>query len=218
MKILIIEDNKILNDNIAKYLEINNIDSIQLFNGENILYELTKNNFDAIILDIWLPNKNWFEICNEIREKWIIIPILMLTARNETKNKIYWLNIWADDYLTKPFDYKELIARLKSIIRRNYQIKSNIIKIQDIKINIDTNEIQKWWKQIKLSKLEFNLLKYLINNKWKIISKEELLEKVWWEFDAFSMSRTVDVYIWYLRKKLEKDLISTKRGLGYIIK
>ncbi len=218
MKILIIEDNKILNDNIAKYLEINNIDSIQLFNGENILYELTKNNFDAIILDIWLPNKNWFEVCDEIRWKWITTPILILTARNKTKDKIHWLNIWADDYLTKPFDYEELIARLKSIIRRDYQIKSNIIKIQDIKINIDTNEIQKWWKQIKLSKLEFNLLKYLINNKWKIIRKEKLLEKVWWEFDAFSMSRTVDVYIWYLRKKLGKDLIITKRGLGYIIK
>ncbi len=218
MNILIIEDNKILNNNICKYLEINDIKSKQLFDWNNILYELSLNNFDAIILDLWLPKKTWFEICNDIRESWNTIPIIILTARNTIKDKIDGLNIWADDYLTKPFDYEELLARLNSLIRRNDSIKTKKIQIENIEIDSNINKVIKDWVKIKLSKLEFNLLFYLLKNKWRIISKEKLLEKVWWEYNNFFLSRTVDVYIWYLRKKLWKNLILTERWIWYIIK
>lgn len=218
MNILIVEDNIILNNNISKYLEINNIKSKQLFDWESVTYELLLNNYDAIILDIWLPKKNWLEICDSIRKNSNPIPIIFLTARITTRDKINWLNIWADDYLTKPFDYEELIARLKSLVRRNHSIKADKIKIKDIEIDTNKNKINKNWEDINLSKLEFSLLLYLSNNKWKIISKKELIEKVWWEHNYLSISRTVDVYIWYLRKKLWRDLIETKRWVWYLIK
>lgn len=217
MKVLIVDDNKILNNNISKYLEINDIASKQVFSWEKVLHYLSLENFDAIILDIWLPDISWIEVCKRVRESWKSIPIIFLTARDSINDKVKWLNIWADDYLTKPFDYEELIARLNSLVRRDYSQKSENIKIWELEINTNNNLVLYKNIEIKLSKLEYDLLLYLSHNKWKIVSKEELIEKVWWEYDAFSNSRTVDVYIWYLRKKITKGLVKTKRWIWYII-
>lgn len=215
--ILIVEDNEILSNNINKYLDLEWINSKQLFSWEKVVFELVSNDYDAIILDIWLPDINWLELCENIREKWINIPILMLTARSETKDKIAGFESWTDDYLTKPFDYDELLMRLKALIRRNMSVKSEHIKLWDIEINLDEKIINKKEKNIKLSKTEFELFTLLVQNKWKVLSKEEIFKKVWWDYDPFTSSRKVDVYIGYLRKKLWEKVIETKRGEWYII-
>ena len=217
MKVLIIEDNQMLSNNISKFLNLEKIKTDQAFTWKDGYYEVIKNDYDVIILDLNLPDIDGTKICKKLRDNGISIPIIMLTARTTTKDKINWLDIWADDYLTKPFDYNELLARLKSLVRRNYNVKSKKIKVKNIEMDIDNKTVQKDSKLVKLTWLEFNLLLFFCQNKWKVFSKEKLLEKVWWEFDALMFSRTVDIYIWYLRKKLWKDLIITKRWLWYMI-
>lgn len=217
LNILIVEDNKILSDNIAKYLELEWIKSKQLFDWETVIYEIVSNSYDLIILDIWLWKTSWLDVSKKIRDMWNNIPILMLTARTTLQDKKEWFYSWADDYLTKPFDYEELLLRINALIRRNYTVKSENIVINDLEINHDTKKITKKWIELHLSNLEYDLLLYLVHNKTKIITKKELLEKVWWEYDDFSVSRTVDVYVWYLRKKIWKDIIDTVRWQWYII-
>ncbi|MDQ7009557.1 MAG: response regulator transcription factor [Candidatus Gracilibacteria bacterium] len=135
----------------------------------------------------------------------------MLTSRNTKKDIIEGLNVGADDYLVKPFDYNELIARLKSLTRRNLKNKSNFIKIGEFSIDLEKIEVSKNNEIIKLSNLEFRLFSYLSQNKEKVISRKELYEKVWGEFDGDIMfSKTVEVYIGYLRKKLDKNWLFLK--------
>lgn len=217
MKILIVEDNKILSNNIAKYLELENINSKQLFSWSRVNFELKSESYDLVIMDLWLGEDDWIDIIKKIRNASVNIPILILTARDTIKDKISWFNSWADDYLTKPFSYEELILRIQALIRRNFTTKSENIVIWNIEIGKSKKNVTLNSKIIHLSKLEYELLIYMINYKWKIISKRELLEKVWWEYDDFFPSRTVDIYIWYLRKKLWKSLISTVRGEWYLI-
>jgi DNA-binding response OmpR family regulator len=217
LKVLIVEDNEILSNNISKYLELEWIESKQLFSWEKVAFELVSNDYDLIILDLWLWEIDWLDVCKKIRDMWKNIPILILTSRNTLNDKKLGFNSWADDYLTKPFDYEELILRINALVRRNFTVKSNNIVLWNIIIEVDNKKILINWEDIHLSQLEFQLLLYLVHNKTKVISKKELLEKVWWEYDDFSMSRTVDVYVWYLRKKLWKNLIETVRWQWYII-
>ena len=219
MKILIVEDNESLWNNLKIYLWLKRIDSIVVSDWKKWLYEASINYYDAIILDINLPEINWIDLCKKLREKGIDTPIIMLTSRSSKDDIITWLDAWADDYLVKPFDYDELIARLSSLTRRNLKNKSNtFIEIWDILIDLEKKEVIKSWINIKLSQLEFKLFIYLVQNRAKVISRKELYEKVWWEFDGdFMFSKTVDVYIWYLRKKLGRKLIKTKIWFWYII-
>jgi len=218
MKILIVEDNGILSNNIKTYLNLKGIKTKQLFTWDGVNFEITSNDYDAVILDIWLPEVDWIEVCKQIRNSWKNIPVLILTARNKIDDKISWFNAWADDYLTKPFEYEELLMRIGALVRRDFAIKSETIKLwKSIEINLNSKKVKKNWKNIKLSHLELELLIYMIHNKWKTLSKKELCEKVWWEYDDFKMSRKVDVYIGYLRKKLGKNIIETIRGEWYII-
>ena len=218
MKVLVVEDNEILSRNIVRFLSLNFIQSDTCFDGKEALYKASLNYYDIIILDINLPSLCWLEICKSLREKWKDTPIIMLTSRWTKKDIITWLEIWADDYLSKPFDYEELLARINTLTRRNLKNKSNtVLNLWDYKIDIEKIEVLKSGEKIKLSATEFDLFKYLAQNKWRLISRKELYEKVWWEFDDFAFSKTVDVYIWYLRKKLDKDLIETKKGFWYII-
>jgi len=218
MKILIVEDNKILSENIKKYLKLENIDSKQLFEWKNVIYELSQITYDLIIIDLWLWVIDWIDIIRKIRNNSSNIPILILTARDTIKDKISGFNSGADDYLTKPFDYNELLLRINALVRRNYSNKSEILTIWDLEIDKSQKEVKYKSNSIHLSKLEYDLLIYLLNYRWKLVTKKELLEKVWWEYDDFFPSRTVDIYIWYIRKKLSKDLIETIRWEGYLIK
>lgn len=218
MKVLLVEDNEILSNNIETYLKLKDIEAKQLFTWKGVNFELSSNNYDLVILDLWLPEVDWIDICEQIRNSWKNIPILMLTARNKIDDKIKWFNAWADDYLTKPFEYEELLIRINALVRRNYSVKSENIELWNINIDSNSKKVTKEKQEIHLSHLEYNLLIYLIQNKWKVMSKQVLSEKVWWEYDDFKMSRNVDVYIWYLRKKLGKEIIETVRGEWYIIK
>jgi DNA-binding response OmpR family regulator len=127
------------------------------------------------------------------------------------------LELWADDYMNKPFDMTEFIARIKAILRRNNWFRSEKIILNGFEIYPDEEKVLKNWAQIGLSSLEFKLLMYFLKNKWKILNRQQIYEEVWWDFQEHMFSRTVDVYIWYLRKKLWKDLIKTKKWSWYYI-
>lgn len=219
MRILVIEDNEALNRNMVRYLSLKDIHSEASFDGKDGLYKASTKYYDAIILDINLPEIDGIELCKQLREKWNATPIIMLTSRSTKTDIIQWLESGADDYLVKPFDYGELIARLESLTRRNLKNKSNSkLVIGDFEIDYEKHEVNSWDTTIQLSRLEFDLFSYLAKNAGRVISRKELYEKVWWEFDGdFMFSKTVDVYIWYLRKKLSRELIETKKGIGYII-
>jgi len=213
---LIVEDNELLAKNIKMILKMNQYKADIAYNTTQAEEKLAKNKYNLIILDINLPDKNWFELLKELRKN-NNTPVLILTSKNLIEDKVKWLELWADDYLTKPFDITELLARIKAILRRYSWVSNNVIKIKDLEIYPDQEKVIKNWHTIWLSSLEFKLLMYFIQNKWKILNRQEIYENVWWDFDSHMFSRTVDVYIWYLRKKLWKDLIKTKKWSGYFL-
>lgn len=219
MKILIIEDNDILRNNIIKFLEIKGCEAEWHNEAHGAVYKIMTWNYDGVILDIWLGDleQNGLDICHEIREKWNNIPILFLTARTLTDQKIEGLEAGADDYIVKPFDYEELLARVKSMSRRNNTLKWNKLAFWNIEIYEDQMLVKQSDKEISLSKLEFSLLLYLAQNRGRALTKEQITEKVWWEIDLFKESRSLDIYVGYLRKKLGKDIVETVRWVGYMI-
>lgn len=217
MKVLIVEDNEILCKNIAKFLSLEGIEVVSFLTGKEALYDASIHSYDVIVLDINLWDISGLEICATLRKKEINTPILMLTALSMMKNKIEGLEMGADDYMTKPFDYYELLARLKVLIRRNQSIKSSTITYGTIVFDDEAKKVFKNNKEVALTSVEYNLFSFLLKNKGKVFSKEELLEKVWWNFDDYMFSRTVDVYISYLRKKLWKEIITTKKWIWYVI-
>jgi len=220
MKVLIIEDNELLSNNIATYLKLENIESKQIFEWKTAVFELASSNYDLVILDLWLPDISGIEVCEKIRESGKNIPILILTARSNIKDKISGFQSGADDYVIKPFDYEELLVRAQVLVRRNFVVRSKNISLgKKWNITLDLNNKKAFvsGEEMHLSNMEMELLVYLVHNKWKTVSKEELLEKVWWEYNDFQLSRTVDVYVWYLRKKLWKEIIETIRWQWYVI-
>lgn len=220
MRVLVIEDNVILSRNLIRYLANKDIFSDLSLDWKDWLKKALNKYYDVIILDINLPEMNWLEVCKRLREREKDVAIIMLTSMWTNDNIVTGLDSWADDYLVKPFEYGELIARMNAVTRRKLKNKSTtVINIWDIELDLEKIEVRKNDEQIKLSKQEFNLFKYLAQNKWKALSRNEIYEKVWWEFTwDFMFSKTIDVYIWYLRKKLWKDVIETKKGFGFMIK
>lgn len=218
MRALIVEDHDILGRNLETFLWMKDIECHRELDGEKWLFIASTENFDVIILDINLPKISGIDICKQLREKGKTTPILMLTSRSAKNDIIDGLDIGADDYMTKPFDYDELYARVKSLTRRNLENKSTTqIKYRDFVIDLKNSTVNKNWEDVHLSNLEFELLKYFSQNVGKIIDKKELYENVWWEYDDFHNSKTVDVYIGYLRKKMGKDIVETKKGFWYIM-
>jgi DNA-binding response OmpR family regulator len=221
MRILIIEDDKRIRINLEKMLKNANFAVDTSENGRDGLDKARDEEYDAIVLDWRLPDLEGILVCQKLREEKITTPIIMLTAKSELEDKLKGLNTGADDYLTKPFEAKELLARIHAIIRRKGTINTQpIITIADLKI--DTNCCQVWrnGKEITLSPKEYSLLEYLAKYKGKVIDRVELLSHVWDE-NADLFSNTVDVHIWYLREKIDKDsklkLIKTVKGKGYAI-
>lgn len=219
MKILVVEDNEILWRNIVRYFSSKDIFTDLAIDWEIWLNKAIQNYYDIIILDINLPKINGIDICKTLREKEKDVSIIMLTSMWANTEVINWLDSWADDYLVKPFEYSELLARINAIVRRKMKNHSNtIITNWDIELNLEKVEVKKSWEVIKLSKLEYDLFKYLMQNKWKALSREDIYKVVWWEFqDEFMFSKTIDVYIWYLRKKLWRELIETKKWYWFLI-
>lgn len=217
MKILIIEDNRILAKNIREYLNLKSFQAEVAFDGIMGKERAMGEYFDVIILDINLPGKDGLTLCRELREEGNNTPVLFLTSRNTSKDIVAGLDIGADDYLGKPFDFEELISRVRSLGRRNTTNKTTVIRIGDLEIDTTKRLVTKNSKNIDLSTKEFDLLQHLIQHRGVPIDRQVLLEQVWGEFDAYMFSRTVDVHISMLRKKLGKDIIETRKGFGYII-
>lgn len=219
MKILVVEDNESLLRNIVRFLNLKDIETVSCSNWIDALEKWLKHQLDAIILDINLPWMDWLEVCKTLREKWRDVPIIMLTSRSLKSDIIAWLESWADDYLTKPFDYEELVARLKSLTRRNCKNKLNMIIFWPYTIDLEKSEIKKKEKIIPLTKLEFNIFAYLLKNRGRVISKKEILNKArkWVEEENNLKSKVVEVYMTYIRRKLWQWVIETRKGFWYLI-
>ncbi len=221
MKILIIEDEKRLAQLLKKGLEENSFTVDLSHDGEEGLYMAETYPYDAILLDIMLPGIDGLEILKTLRNKEIDLPVLIITARGEVEERIKGLNIGADDYIAKPFDFSELLARLRSVIRRSKGKPSPLIVINDLSIDSNGRTVARAGQEISLSAREFALLEYLALNAGRVVSRTELVEHIY-ATDADWDSNVIDVYISYLRNKIDrgfdKPLIHTKRGAGYLLK
>ena len=219
MKILIIEDEEALADAIRETLEKNHLDVTITTNGLDGEDEALTGLYDLILLDIMLPKKNGFEILKTLKEEKIKTPIIILTAKGELDDKLNGLENGADDYITKPFHMKELIARVKIILKRSTNIEdTNILSYGDLVLNLSTGKLKCLDKEININGKELSLIELLLINKEQIITKELLTDKIW-GFDSDAEYNTVEVYISFLRKKINllksKVKISTVRGMGY---
>ncbi|MGA8263984.1 MAG: response regulator transcription factor [Ignavibacteriaceae bacterium] len=219
MRILLIEDDKRIVSALTKGLRSESFavdaasDGIK---GE----ELARiNNYDIIILDVMLPKQDGWTTCKHLRSKSILTPILMLTALDDVDDKIKGLNTGADDYLAKPFHFGELLARIRSLVRRNSQIKSTSIQKYGLTLDINTHKAFRDRKEISLTSKEFALLEYFMMNDNKILSRSEISEHLW-DMNFDPKSNVIDSFVKYLRQKIDKNfdkpLIHTVRGSGYI--
>jgi len=217
MKILIIEDNISIRNILRLSLEAKGFAIDEAEDGEIGSYLARTNSYDAILLDNVLPKKMGGHICKEVREAGITTPIIVLSGKQEVLTKIELLNRGADDYVTKPFSFEELLARINSVLRRPEQIKQNKIIIKDFAIDFRAQTIQKNKKEIYLTRKEFSLLEYLVTNKNIVMSRGEILEHVW-DMDTDPFSNTIETHVMNLRKKLKdtkRTLISSIPGRGY---
>ena len=222
MKVLVTEDEHRIANYIKKGLSQKSMVVDVAYNGEEGYDLASSEEYDVIVLDRMLPKMDGVEVTKKLRENKIYTPILMLTAKGEVSDRVEGLDAGADDYLPKPFAFTELIARVKSLARRPKEVISNEIKITDLRMNLNTYEVERSGKKIKLSRKEFSLLEFLVQNKGQVFSPQELTEKVW-SYDSDVLPNTAQVYMGYLRKKLdknfpeEKSLIKTVRGFGYTL-
>ena len=213
MKVLLIEDNKTIANNIKRYLELSDFEVLVCENGLFWLEVARNNDFDIILLDLMLPWMSGEEICKKIKaEK--DIPIIMTTAKWQLEDKLEWFELWADDYLVKPFDLEELEARIKALTRRK-QNENKPIKKWNITIDIQNRKILKWEKEVKLTVKEYNILEYLVKNIWIPLSRTDIIQEVWWWDSLFDDDGKLDVYISTLRSNLGKDIIETVKWFGY---
>lgn len=222
--ILVIEDEKRVADLLKIGLEENGYQVMVAYDGEMGLRLFRSNAFELVISDIILPKLNGFDLCQEIRKANEHIPILILTALGTANDKLEGFDVGADDYMVKPFDFRELLARVKVLLKRR-TVNSSVevvkeITYADLKINLERQEVTRKGLPIKLSPKEYNLLVYWVENAERVVSRVEIAEKVWnTHFDTGT--NFIDVYINYLRKKMDKDfevkLIHTKPGIGFIL-
>jgi two-component system, OmpR family, alkaline phosphatase synthesis response regulator PhoP len=185
--------------------------------------ELKSDVFDVILLDVMLPDRSGFEFCAELRNQGVQTPVLMLTARGDVMDRVTGLRIGADDYLSKPFEVPELIARIEALRRRanqNSRSDSGLFEFGDVRVNLYQRSVSRSGQPVELTRLEFNMLSHLIRNRGRVVLRDELLRAVW-GYRALPYTRTVDVHMWQLRRKLETDpqeprFLRTVHGTGYL--
>ena len=221
MRILLVEDEERIASFVARGLKEAHYVVDTAGDGEKGLFMAEINEFDLIILDILLPKKDGISICRELRGKGIDTPILMLSAKDSADDKVRGLNFGADDYLAKPFVFKELLARVQALLRRKIPNKGGVLVIGGLELNQLTHKVTREGKEIELTSKEYALLEYMMLNPGKVITRTMISEHVWHEsFDSFT--NVIDVYMNYLRNKIDKGfkkaLIHTIRGSGYIFK
>lgn len=222
MRILVIEDDHKIANAIKKGLSQESFAVDVSFDGKDGLGSALAIEYDLIILDRMLPEIDGINICKALRDKKIKTPILILTAKDKVSDRVEGLNAGADDYLTKPFAFEELLARVRALLRRPQEVAATTLKIEDLSLNTSTYEVKRENAIISLSSKEFALLEYIMRNPSRILTKDNIISHVW-DYDADILPNTVEVYIGYLRNKIDKPfpkkphLIHTVRGFGYKI-
>ncbi len=223
MRILIIEDEEKLAKPLKKMLEGEGYAVDHLPDGESgqKRIELNQKDYDLIILDLMLPKKSGFEVCQNVRRQKIDIPILVLTAKSETESKVALLDCGADDYMIKPFTFSELLARMRALTRRPKEVLSSKLKVADLVLDVNNKKFFRGEKEIPLTLKEFRLLEYFMRRPNQVVERINLTDNIW-DFDYDSFSNALDVYINRLRGKIDdgrnKKLIETIRGIGYRLK
>ncbi len=220
MKILIVEDEKILSDTIKQCI-CKKFDTEQAYDGYEAYMLAKENIYDAIILDLMLPEMSGYDVLIKLRGEKVLTPVLILTAKDALNDKLKGFNYGADDYLVKPFEREELLARLEAIVRRtNGAYKEDVVQFKDLKLNIKNRKAFINEEEIVLQGKQFDILEYLINSKGTIITKEQIFDRIW-GFDSYTTTNVVEVYASGLRKTLKKydydKYIKTIRGVGYMI-
>ncbi len=217
MRILIVEDNQKLAGYIKKALKQESYCVDCVYDGEMGEKRASFGEYDLVILDIMLPKKDGFAVCKNLRKRNVNMPIILLTAREETDDKVKGLDSGADDYLTKPFELAELSARVRALLRRPKDKTTEILQAQDVAVDNSKHTIKKGKTELQLTLKEYAVLEYLVRNKGQVLGREQILEHCWdFAFDSFS--NIVDVYIKQLRRKLDdknEKYIKTVRGIGY---
>ena len=214
MKILIVEDDHKIATSIKKGFEQENWVCDMTFDGEDGYDLAISESYDVIVLDLMLPKKDGISIAKDLRRENVNTQILMLTAKGEVDDKVLGLNSGADDYLVKPFAFEELIARVQSLSRRPKKVDSEQLKMGDLTVDVKLQEVRQSGKAVELSKKEYQLLEYLMKNKDRVVSKDDIISHVW-DYESDILPNTVEVFVKYLRNKLGKSTIKTVRGFGY---
>ena len=220
MRILVIEDEPRMASIIAKGLREHSYAVDLAHDGESGLYQTSINDYDVIVLDVLLPERDGFDVCRELRSRGNATPILMLTARAAVDDRVTGFNAGADDYLTKPFSFRELLARIRALLRRDSQLRPDVLQIEDLIIDSASHRVSRGNREVQLTAKEYALLEYLARRMGQLVSRAEIAAHVWDDsFDPFS--NTIEVYINRLRKKIDGDhptkLLHTRRGEGYIL-
>ena len=221
MKILVVEDEHRIANSVKKGLEQEGCVVDVAYDGETGFDLASTGDYEVIVLDLMLPKMNGIEICEKLREEEKVqTPVLMLTARGELEDKVKGFKAGADDYLVKPFAFVELLARVRALSKRPKNSLGEVLKVGELSLDRGKFEAKRGERKIDLSKKEFGLLEYLMRNVGKVMSKEQIINQVW-SYEADVLPNTVEVYMGYLRKKIdkkeEKPLLKTKRGFGYKI-
>ena len=222
MKILVVDDEVRIAKAIKQGLEQDGYAVDVEHDGEDGYNAATADEYDVVILDVMMPEMNGFEVARKLREDGFKMPIMMLTAKDQSRDIVEGLDAGADDYLAKPFSFDVLSARIRALLRRPQDVGDNVLVADDLEMDVANHSVKRAGKDIKLSNKEFAILEYLLRNKNRILSKTNIMTHVW-DFDADILPNNVEVFINYLRGKVDKPfegepLIQTVRGFGYIIK
>lgn len=219
MKILIVEDNLKLRENISRFFKLSGFTSEIASNWLEALEKMNINNYDVIVLDINMPFLDWKWLTKKIRSTGKNIPIIALTSNSMLDDKLEMFELWVDDYMTKPFELKELFARVNALAKRKLSVIEETILVWNIEINILKHKIYNNGNEIEFSNKEYLIIEYLLRNKWYPKSKTQILEAVWWELEENLelSSTTLEAHISTIRKKITKDFIKTIKWVGYII-
>ncbi len=223
MKLLVVDDEKRIARAIKQGLEQDGYAVDLAHDGEEGFLAASADDYDVIILDVMMPEMNGLEVCRKLREEGNKTPILMLTAKDQAKDVATGLDAGADDYLAKPFAFNVLTARIRALLRRPHEVVSNTLSVGDVTMDTVGHIVRRDGKEVQLSAKEYAILEYLIRNKNRIVSKNAIMSHVW-DFDADVLPNNVEVFINYLRSKLEKPfpklppVIQTVRGFGYTVK
>lgn len=221
MRILLAEDEKDLNSIITRKLTSDGYSVDSCFNGREAIDYLEAAEYDAVILDIMMPQIDGFGVLSCLRQNGKSVPVLFLTAKDSVSDRVKGLDSGADDYLVKPFSFEELAARLRAMTRKKFGMTDNILKVADLTLDTASHTVRRGECEINLSAKEYNLLEYLMRNRGIVLSREKIENHIW-NFDYEGGTNVVDVYISYLRKKIDggrpDKLIHTVRGSGYVLK